>query len=48
MATATLEQKQHAFDAAAEAGRPAFKVADLAEAELGRKRSGSPSRRCPA
>ena len=36
MATATLDTT-HAFDAAIAAGRPAFKVADLAEAELGRK-----------
>ncbi len=37
MATATLEKNQHVFDAATAAGRPAFKVANLAEAELGRK-----------
>jgi adenosylhomocysteinase len=37
MSVATLEAKTHAFDAAEQAGRPPFKVANLAEAELGRK-----------
>ena len=36
MAT-VLDQKVHAFDAAAKAGRPAYKVADLGLAEWGRK-----------
>ena len=35
MTTATLIR--HSFDAAKDAGRPAFKVKDLGEAEFGRK-----------
>jgi S-adenosylhomocysteine hydrolase len=37
MATATSEQTTPAFEAAAAAGRPAYKVADLGLAEWGRK-----------
>ena len=33
----TVAEKLHAFDEAAKAGRPPFKVADLSQAELGRK-----------
>ena len=32
-----VSEKVHAFDAAAKAGRPAYKVADLKLAEWGRK-----------
>ena len=35
--TVAMDTKQHPFEAAKAAGRPAFKVADLALAELGRK-----------
>jgi len=37
MATATLATTEHAFDATTAAGRPPYKVKNLAEAELGRK-----------
>ena len=36
MAT-VIEKKQHAFDAAKAAGRVPYKVADLSQAEFGRK-----------
>ncbi len=35
--TVAMDTKPHPFDAAKAAGRPPFKVADLAQAELGRK-----------